>query len=166
MSKAILVIDKPEYCDCCPVGRIFGTAGQVECMASKDIRVNQDGRTISDWCPLKEMPKCMEEKNYTEELFKLIAENPDLPIVPMVYCDVVADDYGRWLGAWGSSYIGEYILGEDRVHFREDDDPSEVEKVLFEQYGRDYYLDISDEQKAYAELPWIKAIIVNIDLPS
>lgn len=108
-----------------------------------------------------------QEKKYREEFLALMAENPDLPVVPMVYCEVVSEDYGRWLGAWGSSYIGEYLLGEEQVYFREDDDPSEVEKVLSEKYGFDYYLDMNDEQeaKAYAGLPWIKAIIVNIDLP-
>lgn len=45
--------------------------------------------------------------------------------------------------------------------------PSEVDKVLSERYGDDYYTDMTDEQEAetYAGLPWIKAIIVNIDLP-
>lgn len=53
------------------------------------------------------------------------------------------------------------------MHFREDDDPSEVDKVLSERYGDDYYTDMTDEQEAeaYAGLPWVKAIIVNIDLP-
>lgn len=57
MSKSILVIDTPEYCDYCPVGRIFGIAGQVECMAGKDIRVNNNGRAIPDWCPLRDLPE-------------------------------------------------------------------------------------------------------------
>lgn len=45
--------------------------------------------------------------------------------------------------------------------------PSEVDKVLSERYGDDYYTDMTDEQEAeaYAGLPWVKAIIVNIDLP-
>lgn len=107
------------------------------------------------------------EKQYREEFFKLMQENPDLPVVPMVDYEIVADDSGRWLGSWGSSYIGEYLIGEEQVHFREDDDPSEVERVLAEKYGDYYYSDMSEEQeaKAYAEMPWIKAIIVNIDLP-
>ena len=107
------------------------------------------------------------EKENREELFRLMQENPELPIVPMVDYEIVADDSGRWLGSWGSSYIGEYLIGEEQVHFREDDDPSEVDKVLSERYGDDYYTNMTDEQEAeaYAGLPWIKAIIVNIDLP-
>lgn len=107
------------------------------------------------------------EKENREELFRLMQKNPELPIVPMVDYEIVTDDIGRWLGSWGGSYIGEYLIGEEQVHFREDDDPSEVDKVLSERYGDDYYTDMTDEQEAeaYAGLPWVKAIIVNIDLP-
>lgn len=63
MSKSILVIDTPECCDYCPVGRIFGMAGQVECMEGKDVRVNNNGRTIPDWCPLLDLPERMKYNN-------------------------------------------------------------------------------------------------------
>lgn len=114
------------------------------------------------------MAEIEKEKEYREELFRLMRENPDLPIVPMVDSEIVCDDgYNRWLGAWGYSYIGEYLVTDECVHFREDDDPSEVDKVLSDKYGCDYYVDMTDEQEAeaYASLPWIKAIIVDIDLP-
>lgn len=107
------------------------------------------------------------EAEYREELFKLMQENPKLPIVPMVDSEIVADDgYNRWRGAWGGSYIGEYLIGEECIYFREDDDPYEVDKVLTEKCD-DYDENTTDEEaaKAYAELPWIKAIIVDIDLP-
>lgn len=71
------------------------------------------------------------EKENREKLFQLMRENPELPVVAMVDSEIVADDgYNRWLGVWGCSYIGEYLVGEEQVHFREDDDPSEVDKVL------------------------------------
>lgn len=102
------------------------------------------------------------EKHNREEFFKLMKENPDLPIFPMIDCEIACEDYGRFLGAWGNSYIDK-----ERVYFREDNDPSEVERVLSEEYGHDNYMDMDDEQqaKAYADMPWIKAIIVDIDLP-
>lgn len=108
----------------------------------------------------------LKEKEYREELFKLMRENPDLQVVPMVDYEIIAEDYGRWLGAWGSSYIGEYLIGEERIYFREDDDPSEVDKVCEERLGG-VYETMSDKeaQEAYAAMPWVKAIIVNIDLP-
>lgn len=107
------------------------------------------------------------EKQSREELFKLMEENPDLPIVPVVDYRIVCDDFGHWLGAWGSSYIREYIMGKERVHFREDDDLRAVYMVLYEKLDKEVYEAIDDAaaQTAYAELPWIKAIIVNIDLP-
>lgn len=107
------------------------------------------------------------EKQYREEFFKLLRENPDLPVVPMVDSDIVADDCGYWLGSWGRSEIGEYLIGEERIFFREDDDPSELEKVLSDKFGYDAIEEWSDEEwkKVYAELPWVKAIIVYINLP-
>ena len=106
------------------------------------------------------------EKQNREELFKLIQENPDLPIVPMVDYEIIAEDYGRWLGTWGSSYIGEYLIGEERIYFRDEDDASEVDRVC-EEWLDDAYETMSDKEakEAYIALPWIKAIIVDIDLP-
>lgn len=107
------------------------------------------------------------ERENRRELFELIKENPDLPIVPMVDSEIVANcDYARWMGAWGSSYVGEYLLGEEQMYFREDDDPSEVDVVLEGELDEDYEtMSETERQEAYAALPWIKAIIVNIDLP-
>ena len=39
-----------------------------------------------------------------ENLLQLIKENPDLPIVPMVDQEIVADDCCTWwIGKWGKS---------------------------------------------------------------
>lgn len=57
MNKSIFILDTPECCNRCPVGRIFGMAGQVECMGGKNIRVSQNGSTIPNWCPLRDFPK-------------------------------------------------------------------------------------------------------------
>ena len=107
------------------------------------------------------------EKQNREELFKLMQENPELPVVPMVDYEIIGEDYGRWLGAWGSSYIGEYLVGEEEVYFRDDNDPSEVERLICERQGEEIFTLLNDEEakETYAEMPWIKAIIVNIDLP-
>lgn len=96
-------------------------------------------------------------------------ENPELPVVAMVYSEVVQDDgYSRWMGAWGSSSIEEYFIGEEQIHFREEDDFDEVEETLTDgQMCYDDFEAMSDEEAvgAYNALPWIKAIVVNIDLP-
>lgn len=109
------------------------------------------------------------EKASREELFKLMRENPNLPVVPMVATEIVAgDDYGRWLGCWGDSHIGEYIIGKEKVYFRDDNDAQDAQDLLLEK-GWNYEIVAPMSAKeiiaAYDTLPWIKAIIVNIDLP-
>ena len=109
------------------------------------------------------------ERKNREELFKLMQENPELPVVAMVDSEIVQDDgYSRWMGAWGSSSIEVYFIGEERIHFREEDDFDEVEETLTDgQVCYDDFEAMSDEEAvgAYNSLPWIKAIVVNIDLP-
>lgn len=113
-----------------------------------------------------------------EELFKLIKENPELPIVPMVFWEVCADDRGYWLGELGMCGIDEYIIfekyGKKRYCFKSDD---------FE-YLVDYYIEnhdweleddlenkddeIQKEQlamKIVDNLKWVKCIYVRIELP-
>lgn len=109
------------------------------------------------------------ERKNREELFRLMQENPELPVVAMVDSEIVQDDgYSRWMGAWGSSSIEEYFIGEERIYFREEDDFDEVEDTLTDgQVCYDDFEAMSDEEAvgAYNSLPWIKAIVVNIDLP-
>ena len=108
------------------------------------------------------------EKKQSERvstLFKLIKENPNLPILPMVDSEIVADDgYARWTGSWGDAWIGEYIIGNERVYFKDEED---AECVLNDCVGGiDFYeVPESKVEKEYNKLPWIKAIIVNIDTP-
>lgn len=108
------------------------------------------------------------ERKSREELFKLLRENPDLPLLPMVDSEIVADDgYSRWTGSWGDCYVGEYLCCKERVYFRDDDDPCEIETVLEEKIGYDATMAMNngEMEEAYAALPWIKAIIVDIDMP-
>lgn len=55
----------------------------------------------------------------TEKFLRLVKENPDVPIIPMVDSAVVADkDYGLWLGSFGDCRIDSYVslkyYGEER----------------------------------------------------
>lgn len=86
--------------------------------------------------------KEMEKKSW-EKLLRLITENPDLPIVPLVDGEIVTDEgYGRWLGAWGSCCIQEYLVSEDRVCFRDGD----IEEALTETIGWFAYEKLTDKQ--------------------
>lgn len=107
------------------------------------------------------------EKKRHEELLRLIKENPDLPVVPMVSAEVIGDDDGTWLGSFGSVEIEEYCLGDPtgappKIFFRESDD---AEDILTDFYGYDVYEKMSDDEieKAIADLPWEKAIVVYIN---
>ena len=102
------------------------------------------------------------------DLIKLIQENPDLPIVPMVDSDVVWDDGGYWMGAWGHCEVTEYYLGRERLHFRNDDEEDVLNDLVGCKYscdpqGRDIY-DLSDEEwnELYQSIPWTKCIVVYI----
>ena len=100
------------------------------------------------------------------ELFELIKENPDLPIVPMVDAEIVGDDSGWWLGEWGKAEVTEYYKGEERIHFKDDDEEDVLSDLYGCKYGcdwqgRDIY-DLSDEEwdKLYQSIPWEKCIVV------
>lgn len=117
------------------------------------------------------------ENHYNEKtakLLDLIKENPALPIVPMVYSEVVADsEYSSWLGSWGDCYVDEYVeielYGENR--FITKGEQGEIEECftdkIIEGDGK-YLSDDEIERLAHEQaedLPWKKAIIVYVDLP-
>lgn len=104
------------------------------------------------------------------ELFKLIQDNPDLPVMPMVDGEIVAgDDYGYWQGAWGTVRIDEYLKPKseyDYIRFKSDDDVFDV----LEHYLTDEEFEALPETEEecrpiYNALPWIKVIVVYITLP-
>lgn len=90
------------------------------------------------------------EKNNREELFRLMQENPDLPVVPMVDSEIVADDCGYWLGSWGRACVDEYFISEqaERVFFKSDDD---VFDVLERHVDEKYYIDDEKAQTIIAQ---------------
>ena len=101
----------------------------------------------------------------TRELFELIRDNPDLPILPFVDSEIVADDgYMRWIGSFGSSHIIEYAMVEMYNSY-----PEIVYKDDTEQYEEFLYscTEMTEEeiQEHINNIEWIKAIAVNIDLP-
>ena len=109
-----------------------------------------------------------ERKNH-DDLFKLMQENPDLPVVPMVDADIVAgDDYGRWMGSWGSASVDEDLIPPDDrpMIFKSDDDVFDtLEQCLPEAEFEALPENESECRPFYDALPWVKAIIVNINLP-
>lgn len=105
----------------------------------------------------------------TEKLLQLIKDHPDLPVVPMVDAEVVADDtYQNWLGHWGQAEVTEYYCGREGIHFKDDDEENvlaDLEGCMYgcDPQGRDIF-DLSDEEwnELYKSVPWIKCIVVYI----
>lgn len=68
-----------------------------------------------------------------ETLLRLVQENPDLPVVPMVEGSIAWDDSGYFMAAFGAAEVDEYIVSrqDDRIYFKSDDDVFDVlEHVL------------------------------------
>lgn len=113
----------------------------------------------------------IKSSDYIKDLLELVKENPDLPVVPMVDSEVVADDYGYWMGRWGHCKKTKMYSGRERVHLYNDDDE---EDVLSDLEGCKYYetidgrdiCDLSDDEwkSIYEGLPWVDCIVVYIVL--
>lgn len=101
-----------------------------------------------------------------ENLLELIEKNPDLPIIPFVDSEVVADDtYTWWMADFGIVEITEYVMGSDGQVYEKEEEPEEPkDDVLFDFYPD--YEDWSDEkiEETYKNLPWEKCIAVHIVL--
>ena len=110
--------------------------------------------------------------NNTKELLKLIQENPNLPIIPMVDSEVVCDDgHCWWQGAFKRCEVTEWVCitmwGEERFFTRDDQD-------YIEEYFADQLIEGDDEfelpddaidkiaHDAAEALDWKKAIVVYI----
>ena len=107
----------------------------------------------------------MKQQGDIKELFTLIMNNPDLPIVAWVDSEIVADDgYMRWLASIGKSHIIEYIeveMYQDYCEMVYKDDTEYYEQFLYDT------TEMTEEEIAehIKNIDWIKAIAVNIDLP-
>ena len=103
-----------------------------------------------------------------KEILKLIEENPDLPVVPMVGQDIVADCTGEWVASFGKAEIKKMCIYEEKVLFREDKNAIKtVEALELEGLteGRTREESIEKLNGYLDELDWLEAIIVHIATP-
>jgi hypothetical protein len=105
--------------------------------------------------------------NNLQKLLDLVKENPDLPIVPMVYSEIVADDgYSYWTASFGECKVTKIYYSDERVYFEDD-----TEDLVSEYMDCNYDSHLSDEElekeaeQAVAEYDWKKVIVVYIELP-
>lgn len=107
------------------------------------------------------------EKKNRDELFRLMKENPDLPVVPMVDDEICVGDYGYSLGAWGPASVDEYLICEryGYVVFKSWDDVFDVLEHYLTDEEYEKLPESEDECREYYDnLPWTKAIIVRIEV--
>ncbi len=104
-----------------------------------------------------------------EGLLKLVREHPELPVVPFVDAEIVADAGGYWLGSFGIVRVDEYLVplyGDAPVMFKSDNDVFDtLEKCLSDEEFEKLPETEGECRAIYEALPWKKAIIVYIDLP-
>jgi len=99
----------------------------------------------------------------TLHLLELIRQNPDLPVVPLVWSEGNYDDYAWYIAKWGDACVGEYAAYSERIYTDRDD--------LKEDYlnYNDEDFDGLTEDEIEAKLDeitapyWVNAIIVDID---
>ena len=102
----------------------------------------------------------------TQELLRLIHENPDLPVVPLVSDDAVSSDYNYTAASFGGSRVDEYLVCKkyDRILFKSENDVfGTLEYYLSDEEFEELPVDESDCRPFYDALPWTKAIIVFIE---
>lgn len=107
------------------------------------------------------------------ELRKIIAENPELPIVVMVgreaaleeygytYCEVVIAEVGEILDCY--TPWKKEIVYNDREDFEEDLADYLCEKKEYAEMSDEGFEKVLEEEKAKYEPYWIKAIIIKAD---
>lgn len=104
-----------------------------------------------------------------KEILKLIDEHPDLPVVPMVGQDIVADCTGEWVASFGKAEIKKMCIYGENVVFREEKNAIKtVEALELEGLTEGWTREESLEKlNGYLdELEWLEAIIVHIETPT
>lgn len=103
-----------------------------------------------------------------KQLLKLIKDNPELEILPMVDCECVPnDDFAYWMGEWGVAEVDHYYCRDERVYFKNDDFEELVDNWIecnYEKYPRSNNELL--EERAMTEIEsynWVKAIVVKIN---
>ena len=132
------------------------------------------------------------DETNVEKFVRLVTENPNLPVIPMVDYEVVGDAWGRWVGSFGYCYIGEYTVYQDHYYTDREDFKEEYfnwnDEELCKQFNYNYLItEYATSRGVYTEEQlkannenekkmdkyldkiadgyFIKAIIVCIDLP-
>lgn len=103
-----------------------------------------------------------------KHLIQLMDEHPNLPVIPMVGQDIVADCTGEWIANFGKVEVKKMCIYGENVIFREEKNAIKtVEALELEGLTEDRTREESIEKlNGYLdELDWLEAIIVHIETP-
>ena len=105
----------------------------------------------------------------SDEFIRLVADNPELPIMPMVDTECVKDDgYGWWSAGMGIPEIDEYYVEDERIYLKSDDLEELAETFIDNNYDEEPYKSMTEEEfeivaeEVVANYEWTKAIILPI----
>ena len=101
-------------------------------------------------------------------LVQLMREHPDLPVIPVVGQDIVADCIGEWVAHFGKAEVKKMCIYGEKVIIREEKDAIKtVEALELEGLteGRTREERIEKLNGYLDELDWLEAIIVHIETP-
>ena len=107
-----------------------------------------------------------------KEFLKLIDEHPDLPVVPMVGQDIVADTFGEWTVEVGEAEIRKICIYEDAVIFYDENTlkTAGLLELDYETLGIPESMsggEANRRLKAFIDsLDWLEVIIVHIETPT
>ena len=102
-------------------------------------------------------------------LIQLINEHPDLPVIPMVGQDIVADCTGEWVAHFGKAEVKKMCIYGEKVIFREEKNAIKtIEALELEGLteGRTREESLEKLNRYLDELEWLEAIIVHIETPT
>ena len=103
-----------------------------------------------------------------KHLIQLMDENPDLPVIPMVGQDIVADCTGEWVASFGKADVKKMCIYGENVIFREEKNAIKTVEALELEgltVGRTIRESIEKLNGYLDELEWLDAIIVHIETP-
>lgn len=95
--------------------------------------------------------------DHVKKLVRLINENPDLPVIPMVGQDIVADYTGEWVADVGVAEVLDLCIYGERVIFKNKKGIQMLKLELDSETVTEEFVD---------SLDWMKAIVVHIETPT
>ncbi|MFA5557849.1 MAG: hypothetical protein WDA59_00090 [Methanofastidiosum sp.] len=105
-----------------------------------------------------------------KHLLKLVEENPELEIMPMVDTEIVCDDsYNWWAGSWGKAEVEECWFSDERIYFKSQDYDELINDKADLIWNDNQNLEDSELLRKAKEIidayDWQKMIVVRIELP-